>query len=164
MKRWLITWASLLALISGTAWSLAHASMWSRRHESAALEARVALAKAERLSRLPRAVAEDAEGSAATADLLARLHRSLLSAGLPTSVLREVSPLASGNLASGLQAPQASVSLASLDLEGLGRFLAAWRNSEPTWSVASIEVTSPRSPRVEEPGLTIRLTLALASS
>lgn len=83
------------------------------------------------------------------ADALAqRVSASIAAAGLPSTTLSSLSPESSANdgghdrfSAVRIDRRRAVLTLGSVTLPQLGRFLAAWREREPEWTVTSIDVT-----------------------
>lgn len=82
-------------------------------------------------------VVEESQGT-----LAERVARALANAGLPSSALASLSPesqLGPGNVGNAKRR-LATLTLASITLPELGRFLDAWRRREPGWTVAAIDL------------------------
>lgn len=80
--------------------------------------------------------------------LAQRVSASIAAAGLPSTALSSLSPESIANdgghdrsFAVRIDRRRAVLTLGSVTLPQLGRFLAAWREREPEWTVTSIDVT-----------------------
>ena len=63
-------------------------------------------------------------------------------AGLPPSALQNLTPeTESAHGTTGLRRQVAKLTLDSLTLPELGRFLQEWRSAEPVWTVSSLDIT-----------------------
>ncbi|MCW5775668.1 MAG: hypothetical protein KIS87_04380 [Phycisphaeraceae bacterium] len=84
------------------------------------------------------------------APLARRVGVALAAAGLPAAALSDLSP--ESNLRSaGVVGRRATLTLTGVTLPELGRFLAAWRDAEPAWTVTAADLT-PESSRTTPPG------------
>lgn len=98
--------------------------------------------------------------------LAERFARALADAGLPNSALASLSPESqdSPSNAGNAVKRRATLTLASITLPELGRFLDTWRGREAAWTVTSIDL-SPDARGESAPGgdLPIRAVLTIES-
>ncbi|MCL4743435.1 MAG: hypothetical protein KJZ54_14660 [Phycisphaerales bacterium] len=82
--------------------------------------------------------------------LARRVGAALAAAGLDAGTLADLSPEAHLPSA-GLVRRRATLTLTGVTLPEVGRFLAAWREAEPGWTVTAADLT-PESSRTAPPG------------
>jgi len=123
-------------------WSAAAA--WSERDEAADARAAAELQAAE-LARLAALPASAAVG-APQVDGSVLVSTTLTQSGLSGSVLRDV--IAEGDVAvgSGYMRRGFRVTLDPVEPAQLGRFLSAWKKSQPLWTVSRIDLSRVASP------------------
>lgn len=111
---------------------------------------------------VPESSAEDQGRGGLTPRVTSALER----AGLPASSLASLSPEAESQLAgqTGLRVSRrrATLTLSGVTLPQVGRFLDAWRSTEPAWTPASIDL-SPVGGKAPEAGgdLPLRAVIAI---
>lgn len=88
-------------------------------------------------------------------DVIAMVNAAMAEAGIPNAQFKGLSPEADVALAprngpnvtpAGYRRQSLRLSLAGLSVADLGRFLAAWRQSQQIWTVTRLELTHQRSP------------------
>jgi len=84
-------------------------------------------------------------------DVIARVNAALTRAGLPASALTSLTPESDAALPDNSQYHRQTLrlSLRSLDIQRLGTFLSAWRNSQLVWTITQIELTHSRERNCE---------------
>lgn len=112
----------------------------SRAHDAARDARRIV----ERRVALPTSDARD------ESPLARRVGAALASAGLDAGTLADLSPEAHLPSA-GLVRRRGTLTLTGVTLPEVGRFLAAWREAEPAWTVTAADLT-PESSRAAPPG------------
>jgi len=101
--------------------------------------------------------------------LTPRVSAALQRAGLPASSLASLSPEAESRLVvqSGVHVSRrrATLTLSGVTLPQIGRFLDAWRSTEPAWTPASIDL-SPAAGKAPEAGsdLPLRAVITIEST
>lgn len=77
--------------------------------------------------------------------LAGKVSAAMTRAGLPNTALQSLSPEAQSAISSNSVTPltrqRATLTLHNLSLPQIGRFLDAWRTTEPDWTVSSIDLT-----------------------
>ncbi len=71
--------------------------------------------------------------------LAGRVSQALSRAGLSSSAMQSLSP-ESESSDQGVLRQRATLTLSGVTLPQLGKFLDAWRSSEPTWTMSSLDV------------------------
>ncbi len=117
-----------------------------------------------RLAALPHASADNGGSGTPTASLATRVSGVLSAAGLNQSNLAGLSPESAAQRSDAGTAlrRRATLTLQSLTLPDLGRFIGEWRAREPAWAVTSIDLT-PVTNAKPEPGtdLPVRVVLVV---
>lgn len=149
MTRRILSLWLLAALVPGVAIGVAWPRAAAARRDAAA--ARETLDEAVRHADLivalhvPAAEPPPVTTDPAAGGLTPRLAAALQQAGLPAGALASLSPEAESLAASqgGLRVMRrrATVTLAGVTLVQVGRFLDAWRSSEPAWIPSRIDLT-----------------------
>jgi hypothetical protein len=109
--------------------------------------------------------------SLAQGGLTTAVNEALAAAGVPAAALASLSPAAEMPVtsqagSSGLVAVRrrASLTLAPISLPQVGRFLGAWREAHPDWTISAIDF-SPEAPGRREPSpgsdLPLRVVITL---
>lgn len=147
MRRLALLWIGTLAASTlALAWSL-HRHQAARFHlASEQAHLMRVRAQVDELRSLPATVASSDPTSTQT--LAARVADVMSASGLPRTALESLSP-ESERITPGASGPSvsrrsASLTLASVTLPDLGRFLDAWRQREPAWTVTSVDLKPAR--------------------
>jgi hypothetical protein len=89
---------------------------------------------------------------------------ALQQAGLNTASLREAVADAESSIGDGYLRRSFRVTLDAMEPSELGRFLAAWRECEPLWTVARIDLTRTASPSDRTKAYRISLSMTSLAS
>lgn len=147
--------AVLICFLASGAWCIRSATVaWSARGDSrrAVLRLVGSTRDAEELVRLRSGIAASAHEKQPETALVGAVSSVLVAAGLPSSTMSSLNPETS-TVADGMglspggptfRRQLARLTLEPLSLPHLGKFLARWRESQPEWTVRSIELT-PRT-------------------
>lgn len=159
----LTLWLLALTLSAGALMLTAPAA--SRSHQRLRSElARLAVARAqaEEINLLRGDAPEWTRRPPPGSGLAERVSGALAAAGLPATALASLSPAGVG---SGLRARKrrAVVTLSGVTLPQVGGFLAAWRELEPAWTVAGVDLAQDPAHRPPTGGgdLPLRASIAL---
>lgn len=146
-QRLALLWVVMLAASALTlGWSL-HRHQAARSHlasEQAHLQ-RVH-AQVDELRSLPATVVSSDQTSTQT--LAARVADVMSASGLPRTALESLSPeserVTPASAGPSVSRRSATLTLTSVTLPDLGRFLDAWRQREPAWTITSIDLKPAR--------------------
>lgn len=142
---WAVVLVGAAAPIAATAPAALAARAHARRELALAHDAaRDARRIAELRAALPTHDAHDG------APLARRVGAALAAAGLAAGTLADLSPEAHLPSA-GVVRRRATLTLTGVTLPEVGRFLAAWREAEPSWTVTAADLT-PEPSRTAPPG------------
>jgi len=153
-------WALVIVLcIAGLSWAGRSALQADRASRQAAAALDAIQSQAHELAALRAAVPPDRRPGSG---LAARVSAVLARSGLPASALSSLSPESAMSAGSGFKRQHATLVLAGATLPQVGAFLRHWRDAEPAWVIAGIEL-NPSPPANPAPGadLPLRCTLGL---
>lgn len=121
------------------------------------------LGELEALQRQPSMMSRGRQGDQA---LVSRLNAACTIAGVPRQAITAVAPGAESDLdpARNLRGQDASVTLDGVTLSQLGRFLDAWRATEPAWRVTGLQITPQSQGRRDGATTPLRIQLALRTT
>lgn len=144
MNRTIATCWTVAATLGTAALLWSGASAARARTEAVAADRSLERAseKIAELARLRSLTADAPTPACLPSDLPARISGVLTACGLPSSAVRSF-----GAGASAASRPGATLVLDGPTLPQFGAFLEAWRQAEPGWMVAAVDL----SPRVEVP-------------
>lgn len=146
-QRLALLWVVTLAASALTlGWSL-HRHQAARSHlASAQAHLMRVRAQVDQLRTLPAPVAAVDNQPGAT--LAARIADAMNASALPRGALESLSPeserVTPGTVGPPISRRSATLTLASVTLPDLGRFLDTWRQREPAWTVTSLDFKPAR--------------------
>jgi hypothetical protein len=147
--------SKLLALVvavlglAALGWSASHYSAASRAQALAQSQHRAITAAATEIESLRRAAPSVAASAKPQPNISGHVTDALVEAGLAPALLTNLTPESDTAIERSARSPSdapryrrqsARLTLEPTTLPDLGRFLAAWRSSQPQWTVASITI------------------------
>ena len=120
--------------------------------EAAAARLRTAQNDVQEITLLRSRQARIAEHKRPEQDVIARIHAAMAEAGLPVAThFKSLRPESDAAAAGAPQYRRQSVAVAlqSMDLPGLGRFLAAWKYANPLWTPTRLELVHAQAKGAE---------------
>ena len=148
--------SKLLALLAAAlslaacGWSASYYSAASRAHALAQSQHRAITAAATEIESLRRAAPPVAASAKPQPNISGHVTDALVEAGLTPALLTTLTPESDTAIERPARSPSAApryrrqsarLTLEPTTLPDLGRFLAAWRSSQPQWTVASITLS-----------------------
>ncbi len=162
----IVLWLGVAAIL-GLALGAAGPRAARARQEAADASALLSTAAhhAERIAALRSLDIGVAADEPSRGGLTERVTGALQRAGLPTGTLASLSPEAetpdAGQGGARVVRRRATLTLSGVTLPQVGRFLEAWRSTEPAWTPASIDL-SPMGGKAPEAGGDLPLRAAVA--
>lgn len=151
---WLL--AAAVLIITGIRAAGAHA----QRNDSRAVLT-LMTQQANELVRLRHAAKDSSLSNRPQSGLAGKVSQALSRSGLPGSVMQSLSPEAeSSDRATGVVRQHVTLTLAGLSLPQVGKFLDAWRSSEPDWVVSGLDL-SPAGAGTPGADLPLRVVITM---
>ena len=153
---WLCTIAASAAILtwSSSRAQAAHTTM--RMEEASLINTRRQL---EQLTSIP----ETPPTSSSKQTLASRVASVLAASGLPRSSLADLSPQTQQALSksAAVARDRATLTLASITLPQLGRFLNSWQQTQPLWTVTTLDISPMRQASAVGGDLPLRIVITL---